>query len=59
MEFMAENQYTPRIKKLGIPDRFIEHGSPEELQRYCGFDAEGIYQAIQAMVKPKVLSNAG
>jgi 1-deoxy-D-xylulose-5-phosphate synthase len=59
MEFMAEHQYTMRIKKLGIPDRFIEHGSPEELQRYCGFDAEGIYQAIQSMVKPKVLSNAG
>ena len=59
MEFMAEHQYTARIKKLGIPDRFIEHGSPEELQRSCGFDAEGIYQAIQSMVKPKVLSNAG
>jgi len=59
MEFMMEHQYQARIKKLGIPDRFIEHGSPEELQRYCGFDAEGIYQTIRSMVKPKVLSNAG
>ena len=59
MEFMAAHQYQARIRKLGIPDRFIEHGKPEELQKLCGFDAEGIARAIRAIVKPQVFSNAG
>ncbi|MBS3806057.1 MAG: 1-deoxy-D-xylulose-5-phosphate synthase [Bacteroidales bacterium] len=59
MEFMAGHQYQARIRKLGIPDRFIEHGKPEELQKLCGFDAEGIARAIRAAVKPQVFSNAG
>jgi len=59
MEFMAEHQYQARIRKLGIPDRFIEHGKPEELQKLCGFDAEGITRAVHAIVKPQVFSNAG
>ena len=59
MEFMAEHQYQAKIKKLGIPDRFIEHGKPEELQKACGFDAEGIARAVRAIVKPQVFSNAG
>ncbi len=59
MEFMAEHQYRVRIRKLGIPDRFIEHGQPEELHKKCGFDAEGIFQAVRSIVKPQVFSNAG
>jgi len=42
-EFMSEHGYTPRITRIGIPDRFIEHGSIPELYRICGMDAEGIY----------------
>jgi 1-deoxy-D-xylulose-5-phosphate synthase len=59
MEFMAAHQYQVTIKKLGIPDGFVEHGKPEELHRECGFDAEGIYQAVRSLIKPQVLSNAG
>jgi len=46
MEFMMENGYTPKIKRIGIPDRFIEHGSIPELYRLCGMDADSIAQAI-------------
>lgn len=59
MEFMNENSYHPRVKRLGIPDRFIDHGSQEELQKECGFDIQGIVDAVRAMIKPQVLSNAG
>ncbi len=45
-DFAAENQYTAKIKKLGIPDRFIQHGSPAELYAECGFDSVGIRKAI-------------
>ena len=49
LEFMAENGYTARIKRLGIPDAIIEHGEQIELHRECGFDPEGIAQAVREL----------
>lgn len=49
LEFMADHGYTPRIKRLGVPDMFIEHGSIPELYRLCGMDAEGIIRAIHTV----------
>lgn len=46
LEFMAENQYRNFIKIIGIPDKFIEHGTPEDLYRECGIDAKGITQTV-------------
>lgn len=45
LEFLAENKYTPLVKCLGIPDRFIHHGTQEELKHICGIDVEGIIQS--------------
>ncbi len=45
LEFMAANGFTPKIRVLGIPDNFIEHGTPEELYAECGIDAKGITEA--------------
>jgi 1-deoxy-D-xylulose-5-phosphate synthase len=58
LEFMADHAYQCQVKRLGVPDRFIEHGTQAELYRECGFDAEGIVNAITSLVKPKVLSKA-
>ena len=44
--FMTNNNYKATVVRLGIPDRFIEHGSIEELQRECGFDTDGILKAV-------------
>ena len=49
IEFMSDHHYNAEILRLGIPDRFIEHGSPEELQRDCGFDTDGIIAAARKM----------
>ena len=46
LEFMADNGYAPRIKRLGIPDRFIAQGSVKELHRLCGIDKESIYATL-------------
>jgi len=46
IEFMIDNNYKASVKRLGIPDRFIEQGSPEELYKECGFDVEGIKAAV-------------
>ena len=47
VDFMASHGYPCRVEKLGIPDAFIEHGTPAELHHLCGYDAEGIYHAIK------------
>lgn len=45
-EWMADNGFRPEIIRLGIDDRFVEHGTVAELKHLCGYDAEGIYQAL-------------
>ena len=51
LEFMADHGYTPHVRRMGLPDQFIEHGSVPELCRLCGIDSESIVQAIEDMVK--------
>jgi 1-deoxy-D-xylulose-5-phosphate synthase len=46
LEFMSENGYTPQIKRIGVPDKFIEHGTIPELYRLCGMDADSIAKEI-------------
>ncbi|MBN2165055.1 MAG: 1-deoxy-D-xylulose-5-phosphate synthase [Marinilabiliaceae bacterium] len=43
MEFMCDNGYTATIKRLGVPDKYIEHGTQTELYKECGFDKDSIY----------------
>lgn len=50
VEFMAQHHYTPEIRILGIPDRLVEHGKPDQLYRECGFDAQGIAATVREMV---------
>ena len=39
-------QNRPRLLNLGIPDRFLDHGSQSEVLADCGLDPEGIYKSI-------------
>ncbi|HKR03353.1 MAG TPA: 1-deoxy-D-xylulose-5-phosphate synthase [Bacteroidia bacterium] len=55
-EFMVDNGYNSRIKRLGIPDRFIEHGEQKELYRECDFDATAIMNAVRQLVGEAVLA---
>jgi len=50
VEFMCDNLYTAEVKRLGIPDYFVEQGTQEELYRECGFDADGIEQTIREIL---------
>jgi 1-deoxy-D-xylulose-5-phosphate synthase len=50
IEFMCDNGYNAEIRRLGIPDYFVEQGTQEELYRECGFDAEGIELAIREII---------
>jgi 1-deoxy-D-xylulose-5-phosphate synthase len=51
VEFMTDNGYKSSVKRLGIPDYFVQHGTQDELIRECGFDAEGIVKAVKEMLK--------
>ena len=42
LEFAAKNNYSAKIQLLGIPDEFIEHGTVEELQKYCKIDVKSL-----------------
>ena len=46
LEFMSERGYTPVIKRIGIPDSFVQHGTLEELYRLCGMDEDSIYNTL-------------
>ncbi|MFT3737342.1 MAG: 1-deoxy-D-xylulose-5-phosphate synthase [Breznakibacter sp.] len=50
LEFMGEHGYSARIKRLGIPDKFIEHGTQTELHHECGYDKEGILNVVYEML---------
>ena len=56
VEFMCDNTYTSTVKRLGVPDRFIDHGTQEELYKECGFNVDGIMHEVKGMVKKRVLS---
>jgi 1-deoxy-D-xylulose-5-phosphate synthase len=54
LEFQAAHGYQATVKILGIPDRVVEHGTPKELQRECGYDAPAIIAAVREIMKDKV-----
>ncbi|MFO7616142.1 MAG: 1-deoxy-D-xylulose-5-phosphate synthase [Bacteroidales bacterium] len=46
-EYRAMKGHRGDIRMLGIPDRFIEHGTQRQLYKECGFDPESIAGAIR------------
>jgi 1-deoxy-D-xylulose-5-phosphate synthase len=52
LELLAEEGIgVVRVRRLGVPDRFIPHGTQDELRKLCGFDQEAITQAALQMVR--------
>ena len=53
IEFMADHNYSSKVTRLGIPDKYIHHGTVEELQADCGFDANSIVKTVKELVNYK------
>jgi 1-deoxy-D-xylulose-5-phosphate synthase len=51
LEFMADHNYQTEVRRLGIPDRVVEHGEQSELHHECGFDTEHIEKAVHEMLE--------
>jgi 1-deoxy-D-xylulose-5-phosphate synthase len=56
IEFMCDNGYHAEVKRLGIPDYFVEQGTQEELIKECGFDTDSIVNAIRKMANKGIIS---
>ncbi len=44
-EYLLDNKYSNRLIRLGIPDQFIPHGTPNEQKVFCQIDEDSIYKA--------------
>jgi 1-deoxy-D-xylulose-5-phosphate synthase len=51
LEFMADHHYNAEVRRLGIPDKVVEHGEQSELHHECGFDVAGIERAVAEMLE--------
>lgn len=50
LEFMADNNYHAEVKRLGVPDKFIDHGTQPELYNECGFDVKAIITSVKSLL---------
>lgn len=46
LEWLSDNGKTTTVRRVGLPDRFIEHGTVSELRHIAGTDIESIKRAI-------------
>ena len=47
IEYFADKNYKNDIKRLGLPDKFVDHGTQAELYKILGVDADGIYKNVK------------
>jgi len=50
LEYLAAAGVNKTVVRLGVPDRFIEQGTQQELYHECGFDADGICEAVRKIM---------
>ena len=55
---MANNNYRNTIKRLGISDRFVDHGTQKELYDECKYDARAIIKTVHEILVEKEISQA-
>ncbi len=48
LEWLNDNGYATSVKRMGLPDKFIEHGTVPQLREIAGIDKERIRREIKA-----------
>lgn len=51
MEWLCDHDYHLQVKRIGVPDRFIAHGTVAQLKKICGMDSDSIADEIINMKK--------
>ncbi|MDE5418577.1 1-deoxy-D-xylulose-5-phosphate synthase [Labilibaculum sp. DW002] len=54
LEFMSEHDYYAKVKRLGVPDKWVEQGTQQELYRECGYDKNGIVKTVVAALSKQI-----
>ncbi len=49
VDWLSTNGYNVPVVKLGVPDTWIYHAKVDQLHAECGFDSEGIVQAVKSI----------
>jgi 1-deoxy-D-xylulose-5-phosphate synthase len=50
MEWFSDHGYQPVVRRLGLPDHFVEHGTVAQLQHIVGIDKENIKKTIEELL---------
>ena len=53
LEFMADHNYQAKVIRLGIPDRYIQHGTQSQLYKECGYDKSGMISSAEKIIGKK------
>ena len=52
--WLLENGYKGKIKRIGLPDSFVQHGSRDEILASLGLDTDNIFKLIKSTLNKKV-----
>ena len=58
LEFASDNNYKNNISRLGISDKFIHHGTQDELWKECGIDTASIVKKVEQLLRKNQVSQA-
>ena len=50
LEFVSEHKYMVDVTRIGLPDQFVEHGSPDELYKLLELDDDGLYRKMSKVL---------
>lgn len=51
--WLLENSFQGQLKKLGLPDTYVEHGSRDQILNMLGLDVDGIAKSVRELVGNK------
>ncbi|MCQ2083126.1 MAG: 1-deoxy-D-xylulose-5-phosphate synthase [Bacteroidaceae bacterium] len=51
LEYMSDHGHAPHVIRLGLPDRFVEHGNVQQLMQICGIDRDSVVKALDNIMK--------
>lgn len=47
LEWMADRGYPVAVRRMGLPDEFVEHGTVQELRAITGLDVPAIKEELK------------
>ena len=59
LEFMSTHNYSANVTRLGIPDKFVHHGTQDELHRECNYDTNAVIKTVHKILEKKLVSQIG